>query len=249
MDHSNTNSLFKFPRTRHLFDAGGGVGRDDLVMDARELKAFLNNNHLILEEKIDGANLGISLTSDYQITFQNRSHYVTSQSATQWKGLESWLAQNASIFQVIAIILDHYLNFIKVLTPDIVIFGEWLYAKHSIHYAELPGYFIAFDVFDKKEQKFFSVPERNRILKDSGLPVVPKVAEGKFTKEQLEALLKSRSQFYSGPVEGIYIRVDDGLYLRDRAKIVRPDFLEKEDDGEVEHWSKKSLVKNIVKYA
>lgn len=24
--------LYKFPRTRHLFDAGGGVGRDDLLM-------------------------------------------------------------------------------------------------------------------------------------------------------------------------------------------------------------------------
>ena len=44
------------------------------------------------------------------------------------------------------------------------------------------------------------------------------------------------------------MRVDDGEYLVHRAKVVRPDFLEKSDDSEVEHWSKKQLVKNVVKY-
>ncbi len=30
----------KFPRTRHLFDAGGGVGRDDLLMDDFEARVL-----------------------------------------------------------------------------------------------------------------------------------------------------------------------------------------------------------------
>lgn len=66
--------FYKFPRTRHVIDTGGGVGRDDLLMDARDMKQFLSN-HLSIEEKIDGANLGISLTQDYHITFQvTRKH-------------------------------------------------------------------------------------------------------------------------------------------------------------------------------
>jgi hypothetical protein len=96
MEHPSSNetkekhTFYKFPRTRHVFDAGGrrklkgviltlnlgGVGRDDLLMTEQELKEFLKND-LYLEEKVDGANLGISM-EDYKITFQNRSHYVTS---------------------------------------------------------------------------------------------------------------------------------------------------------------------------
>ena len=64
----------------------------------------------------------------------------------------------------------------------------------------------------------------------------------------MKALLNTNSKYYNGPLEGIYMRVDDGEYLVHRAKVVRPDFLEKSDDSEVEHWSKKQLVKNVVKY-
>ena len=35
------DDLVKFPRTQHLFDAGGhGVSRDDLVLDARDAGLF-----------------------------------------------------------------------------------------------------------------------------------------------------------------------------------------------------------------
>jgi atypical dual specificity phosphatase len=74
------------------------------------------------------------------------------------------------------------------------------------------------------------------------------IDEGKFTKEQLKSMLQKKSQFYDGPLEGIYFRVDDDKYLKDRAKVVRHDFLTHNGDGEVEHWSKAKLVKNIVKY-
>ena len=204
-------------------------------------------NKITIEEKVDGANLGISLTPDYQLTFQNRSHYVTSQSATQWKGrsslrskinrstgLDNWISQHPGIFQF--------------LTPDLVLFGEWLYAKHSIHYTELPSYFMAFDIYNKKEDKFLSVAERDLLLKDTGIPTVRQIDHGNFTIEKLKELLNQKSSFYDGPIEGIYLRIDDDKYLKQRAKVVRHDFLEKGEDNEVEHWSKKQLVKNTVKY-
>ena len=56
-------------------------------------------------------------------------------------------------------------------------FGEWLYAKHSIHYTQLPSYFISFDLFDRKENKFYSRRERNRILDETTLPYVPLIQE------------------------------------------------------------------------
>lgn len=74
------DNFFKFPRTRHLVNTGGSsVTRDDLVMDAGELASFVgpNGRVLTIEEKLDGANLGISLDTNYQVLCQNRSHYVS----------------------------------------------------------------------------------------------------------------------------------------------------------------------------
>jgi hypothetical protein len=41
-------------------------------------------------------------------------------------------------------------------SPRFILFGEWVYAKHSIHYSKLPAYFIAFDIFDLQNQSFLS---------------------------------------------------------------------------------------------
>ena len=38
--------------------------------------------------------------------------------------------------------------------------GEWLYAKHSIHYTRLPDYFLAFDLYDRRTGVFHSSAER-----------------------------------------------------------------------------------------
>ena len=105
-------------------------------MDPKEAVKF-TQRHIVIEEKVDGSNLGISITEDYQIRFQNRSHFVNASSATQFKTLDHWVTQHPGIWQVLT-------------SPDIVLFGEWMYAKHSIHYTRLPDYFIAFDVYDRK---------------------------------------------------------------------------------------------------
>ena len=71
-----------------------------------------------------------------------------------------------------------FLNFIYYLEPERhILFGEWLYAKHSIHYAQLPSYFIAFDMFDRKENKFYSRRERNKLLDQTTIPYVPLLQE------------------------------------------------------------------------
>lgn len=42
----------------------GSATRDDLVMDKKDLLRFLSN-HICIEEKVDGANLGITVTAEY----------------------------------------------------------------------------------------------------------------------------------------------------------------------------------------
>lgn len=163
--------LFKFPRTKHLFDAGGsGVSRDDLLMDAGEEKLFYSKPRgpqqlVYLEEKVDGANLGISIGTDMKVYVQNRSHYINSKTHKQFNNLDAWISENSAALY-------------EILEPGRhVLFGEWLYAKHSIHYTRLPGYFMAFDIYDREVERFYSWRERNRCLEGSGIPVVRQIAE------------------------------------------------------------------------
>jgi hypothetical protein len=32
-----------------------------------------------------------------------------------------------------------------------VLFGEWLWARHSVSYTKLPAYFVAFDIYNKRQ--------------------------------------------------------------------------------------------------
>lgn len=181
--------FFKFPRTKHLFDAGGsGVSRDDLLMDSGEEAAFYSPHGpagrvlkkervrkkvpptlVAMEEKVDGANIGISLDPEtLKFRVQNRSHFVDSKTHRQFSTLDSWLEQNSEG-------LYHVLNSEPVGRH--VLFGEWLYAKHSIMYTRLPNYFLAFDLYDTKEGQFFSRRERNKRLEGTGISTVRLVAE------------------------------------------------------------------------
>lgn len=57
-------------------------------MTAADCELFLGAGKLsvTVEEKVDGANLGISIDgSTQQVMFQNRSHFVNAATAAQWK--------------------------------------------------------------------------------------------------------------------------------------------------------------------
>lgn len=234
----NTNhSIIKFPRTHHIFDAGGsGVTRDDLVMSNDEIEKYLNCT-LTLEEKVDGANLGISIDKEYNVIFQNRSHFVTYATSSQFKGLKQWQETHSG-------------ELFTFLTPNRhILYGEWCYAKHSIHYTNLPNYFLAFDIFDKYENKFYSRERFHKVMSQTSIPTVPVIEEVEFKskselKDKLLNYLDTNSKFRDGFVEGVYIRKDNGDYLDRRCKLVRPDFIQGIDT----HWSKMELVKNTITY-
>lgn len=226
--------MAKFPRTPHIFDAGGhAVTRDDLLLGPAEVARFYSGGDVVIEEKVDGANLGISIKqSDYRIYYQNRSHFVCSTSASQWKALGSWERKHA-----------HEIH--SMLEPGRhILYGEWLAHQHSLDYDRLPGFFIAFDVYDRREGRFWSrTALREALAEHTTIPMVPSIYTGPVTgPDQLRALCETRSAFRSGDgkyVEGVYLRIDDGdggPWLQLRAKLVRADFVQNINEGT--HWTK-----------
>lgn len=249
--------IYKYPRTRHLEGSKAQLGDEDL--DCAKLES-IKGNYLVLEEKVDGANCGISFGSDGRMYLQSRGHFLNG----------GYGERQFDLFKPWAGCFEEPLR--RLLGDRYVMYGEWLYAKHTIFYDRLPHYFMEFDIFDKRKQRFYSTRKRREFLKNA--PFVHSVrvlAEGYFetvqpiqkwigpslfisgTPDKNFAVQCQKSGVDTGPairqtdltgmMEGIYIKVEDGDYVTDRLKFVRESFLNTILDSE-SHWSARPIIAN-----
>ncbi len=160
---------------------------------------------------------------------QNRGSYIDLVDAHgQFRPLARWLAPRRH-------------DLADALAPHLILFGEWCYAVHSVRYTRLPDWFLAFDVYDRERAEFWSVDRRDALARKLGLSIVPELARGRFTLDELEKSLGA-SRLTDGPAEGLYVRREDGGKLVARAKLVRAEFVQAID----EHWSKRPLEVNAL---
>ena len=147
--------IIKYPSTRHVEGSRHQKG------DSPEDKplAELEGKYLVQEEKIDGANSGLSFSKSGVLRLQSRGHYLTG------GGRE----RHFSLFKTWA--NTHSAAFHKALGSRFIMYGEWAYAKHTCYYNALPAYFLEFDVYDTERQVFLSTSARRELL--FGLPIVP----------------------------------------------------------------------------
>jgi ATP-dependent RNA circularization protein (DNA/RNA ligase family) len=195
------------------------------VLSEEEAQRFLQGG-VHVEEKVDGASIGLSLGPDGGIRVQNRGSYLSGKAHRQYDPLWPWISTRQT-------------TLIEALEPGLILFGEWCFAQHSVHYDELPDWFLAFDVYDAQTGAFWCVERRDLFIDSLGLCRVPAVADGLFTLSELVGLL-GESRLTSGPMEGIYLRKEDSGHVLARAKIVRAEFTQSID----EHWTKAPFRRN-----
>jgi ATP-dependent RNA circularization protein (DNA/RNA ligase family) len=219
-----TDGFFRFPHTPHLAWLGEGAPRDDKVLSPNEVTALLAGD-VVVEEKLDGANVGLSLAPDGSLRAQNRGQYLAEPHAGQFARLPAWLAQH-----------DEGLR--AVLTPNLILFGEWCAARHSLDYAALPDWFLLFDVYDRSAQRFWSSTRRNALVNSAELVAVQTVVHGKTTLTALKQLVTTKQSYYrQGPMEGMVVRSESADWCDARAKLVRPDFTQSINT----HWRKRAI--------
>ena len=223
-----TNVFHKFPGTPHLAVLADNVIRNDKVMSVSEREIFLRHE-LVVEEKVDGANLGISFDREARVRCQNRGSYLQYPYKEQWNKLSEWLAPKIDIL-------------FEKLTDRYVLFGEWCYAQHSVLYNQLPDWFLGFDIFDKAKLRFLSCSRRDAVLRDVGISVIPIISKEHFTMSELKEML-SVSHLCDKLAEGIYLRFDQGDWLKQRAKLIRPEFIQSVG----EHWTRGGIKVNQLK--
>src|SRR5262245_17584460 len=248
--------IHKYPRTRHVLDSRLQPGDEDLTAAAFEEIA---GRHLVVEEKVDGANAAISFDHAGRLRLQSRGHYLTSGPRERhFARLKSWAPE---IRDALWSAIGH----------RFIVYGEWLYAKHTIFYDALPHYFLEFDVLDLESDRFLGTPERRRLL--AGLPIysVPVLHEGTIASPKaLKALigpsafktsawrdrlaeaagkrphlpdLVQRQTDPSRLMEGLYIKVEDSGSVTKRFKYIRQDFMAAVIESE-SHWQTRPILPN-----
>lgn len=203
--------------------AGKLVAQDD------EVRAILNGN-VIIEEKLDGANAGI-IRHKSGFSLQKRGSLVGQSEHAQFQFFHSWSNRDA---------YDRIMS----VPEGILIYGELMFAVHTIYYDKLPDWFIVFDVLNVKTNKWMNRSERDVFCERHGFSQVPLIASGNFLKTELSSLIPDISAYGPDPAEGIVIK----RYTKkeyNRIKLVKPEFVKRLND-EDEHWSHKELKRNVL---
>jgi len=216
--------FLRFPHTPHVTWLSPGTPRDDKILLPAEVNTLLSGD-VVIEEKLDGANLGISVDADSKPRLQNRGQYLIPPFSGQFSRVAAWLEH-------------HEVDLISALGDGLILFGEWCAARHSVIYDRLPDWFLAFDVFDRSAERFWSTGRRDALAERLGLSVVPVLARGRVTLAELKALVMvGNSRFGSTPLEGVIVRREGVRFLDQRGKLVRPDF----SQAIGEHWRSRRI--------
>ena len=208
----------KYPRTFHLPWSPGGTNDDKRL----ERAGHLVGEPLTITVKMDGSNVCLEQNAVYA-----RSHNG-SPSHPSFDMLKQLHAQ------------------IKHLIPEKAqIFGEWLYARHSIAYNDLPNYLMVFGVRHLDQNYWASWEEVEVWAEELGVPTVPVLATEKVFGSE-EDLRNYTLRQVRPDREGVVVRLFEE-FLDDRfhmsvAKWVRFNHVQADD-----HWAHREMARNGLK--
>jgi len=114
---------------------------------------FIADASLIVEEKLDGTNVGMHFTSAGRMVLQCRGHEITTGMHAQYDLFKQWTMGKRPMLE--ALLADRF-----------ILFGEWLYARHSVHYRAFRTTSSSSNIYDKQRQGFLDLALRLEDLKE-----------------------------------------------------------------------------------
>jgi hypothetical protein len=250
-----TARIHKYPRTRHLEGSRLQPGDEDLDQVPLER---LRGRYCVVEEKLDGANAGIALDDDGQLRLQSRGHVLVGGAREKhWDLFKRWARGHAAALTA-------------RVGGGLTLYGEWLYAKHTVFYDQLPHYFLEFDIRDASGA-FWSTARRRTHLVGAPVVSVPVLWEGVVDEPRTLPALIAASLYKSArwrdrlrdvaalagldagkavaetdpsdAAEGLYVKIEEDGVVVDRFKWIRASFLTAVVDSG-SHWLARPIVPN-----
>ncbi len=208
----------KWPRTPYLSFSPTIDPDDDLI----ESSEFINKP-LVITIKMDGANVTISKD---KVTARNGD----TANHPQFDPLKALHA-----------------SFKWSIPEGVILYGEWLFAQHSIHYKKelaLASPLMIFGIYEPENQLLWSWQEVVSFCQENGFVTVPTIkeiqydAEWKFESDTWKEFEKVVSRGHEGIVIRNSYPIHHGQWNTNSGKMVRDSHNQSED------WKNKPIIKN-----
>lgn len=222
-------AIVKYPRTPHIEGSRTQPGDEDVPsVSLRELRG----RTLVIEEKLDGANSGISFDQDGALILQSRGHVLSGgPRERQFDLFKRWASHHRAALW-------------EILGTRYIMYGEWLYARHTIGYDQLPHYFLEFDLLDRDTGDFLSTERRQKVL--GGGPVVSVPVLGTGPVETFDKFIGPSPCASAEWMEGLYIKWEEEGKVVGRYKYVRNVFRQRVEEESI-HWMDRPIEQNQLR--
>lgn len=205
----------KFPKTFH-FTWSPNLQNDDRMLPSDDI---LVGKNVVASLKIDGENCCMSREHIHARSISSKDH-----PSRHWvKSLHAQIKFN--------------------IPENWFLFGENVFATHSIHYRNLPSYFFLFTVVNE-QNIVLSWDETKEWAELLGLQTVPPLYEGVWDVERIKACQYDHCPMGWGDSQEGYVVRNSGSFHWDEfqsncGKCVRKDHVQTSD-----HWLNQALVPN-----
>jgi len=177
-----------------------------------------------VQEKIDGANIGISWSNGPVL--RNRNNIlkkgfskIHTPAKKQFTSAWNWVHKHENDIKLIE----------KECYSPITIYGEWMFASHSIYYDKLPDLFIAYDIWSVEDQEFLSPKVAEELISKTSINFIKSDPMTLANISQIVELSNRESFYREGIREGIVIKTSNGRFMNKIFKVVNDQFERRSD--------------------
>jgi atypical dual specificity phosphatase len=214
-----------YPRIPHLSKDISNMSNDDIVLDTATFPFTAD-----YQEKVDGANLGISWNNDGPVV-RNRN-FVLNKGYTKTKTPSK--RQFVNTWQWIHKHEDDIKEVIDRWMAPLTIYGEWMWAKHSIEYNKLPDLFLAYDIWSPLDNKFVSVSKMEELLDGTNIRYIPSIRKEFKTISDVKQTSELKSKYTDDYAEGIVIKICSERWVEKTYKVVNQFYNRRDDFNDVD---------------
>lgn len=183
---------------------------------------------VLVEEKLDGSQVGVASAGDGEVPIvRNKNHILVkgygrknTNAKRQYAPLWNWVYEHA----------DRFAALTEACGELCGVYGEWLYAEHTLRYNLAPDDFIAYQIYQPSLGAFVDAYRTRDLLGAAGFAQPELLATNVASYAQLEAFTQEPSRWSTRDLrEGVVVKVSDGERLIAQFKMRRGDFKPRED--------------------